>query len=252
MGRKLGQHFLINEEALKKIAGALEIVSSDTVIEIGSGHGELTKHLIRFNPQKIIAVEKDRKLSRRLKTLFPNIEIIEGDILKILADLPYSTKIIGNIPYYLTGQLLRQLSELPQKPLNIVLTLQKEVGLRLTANPPKMNLLAASVQYWAKPEILGFIPKTDFQPAPKVDSVIIQLKPLAKPTDKKGDKKYYQLLKIIFKQPRKTILNNLSFGFKKNKGEIKKIIELLGVNPLSRPQNLTIEDIIKLKNFVNK
>ena len=250
MGQKLGQHFLINEFTAKKICSSLEISPADTVIEIGPGRGQLTKHLIQFNPRKIIAVEKDRRLAQRLKTLFPNIKIIEADILEVLTSLKTPTKIIGNIPYYLTGQLLRQLSELPQKPSDIVLTLQKEVGLRLTAQPPKMNLLAASVQYWAKPEILGFVPKTDFRPAPKVDSAIIRLKPFAKSTDKKADEKYYQLLKIIFKQPRKTILNNLKDGLAKDSQEIKKNIEDLGLNPLSRPQNLTIENIIKLKNFL--
>ena len=248
MGQKLGQHFLINQSAAKKIVAGLEINLSDTIIEIGPGRGELTKHIIRLDPQKIIAVEKDEQLARRLKTSFPKIKIIESDILDVLADLKMPAKIIGNIPYYLTGQLLRRLSELQPRPLVIVLTVQKEVGLRLTAQPPKMNLLAASIQYWAQPEILGFILKTDFQPAPKVNSAIIRLKPrIAEPTDKQADEKYYQLIKILFKQPRKTILNNLVSGFKKDKNEIKKIIKKIGVNPLLRPQNLTIENIIKLK-----
>lgn len=256
MGQKLGQHFLINEAAAKKIAAALEIVPSDTVIEIGPGRGELTKYLIRFNPQRIIAVEKDERLARRLKILFPDIEIIEGDILKILADLPCPAKIIGNIPYYLTGRLLRNLAELPQKPPCLVLTLQKEVALRLNASPPKMNLLAAAIKYWAKPEILGFIPKTDFQPAPKVDSAIIRLKPrLTGPINhlssrqRQEEEKYYRLIKIIFKQPRKTILNNLSAGLKKDKQEVRRIIESLGINPLSRPQDLSVQTLLQLSRI---
>ena len=199
-----------------------------------------------------------------------NIEIIQGDALKILPDLcskfhDLSFKIVGNIPFYITGYLLRILGELEKKPSLIVLTVQKEVAERVCAEPPRMNLLAASVQFWAEPKIIDYIPKTDFQPQPKVDSAIIKLvisnQPLA------TSENYYKLIKIIFKQPRKTILNNLASGVKyqassiKNqkipissriidkvgtKEEIIKILETLKISPTDRPQNLTIEQIKNL------
>src|SRR3989344_6086795 len=187
----LGQHFLKNKAKIKKIVEALNLENGDTVIEIGPGHGELTDELgIMNNELRIIAIEKDKNLFKYLKNKFSqdkNIEIIEGDILKIFPSIIHNSsfiiqnyKIVGNIPYYITGYLLRILGELEKKPSLIVLTIQKEVAERICAirqaqGKPKMNLLAASVQFWAEPKIIGYISKKDFRPAPKVDSAIIKL-----------------------------------------------------------------------------
>ncbi len=185
--QRLGQNFLINGVKLRKIVETLDLKSDDTIIEIGPGHGELTEELRIQNLEfRVIAVEKDKKLAENLKEKFAhdeNIKIIEADILKILPQIPKSYvlnsksyKIVGNIPYYITGHLLRIVSELKNKPSLIVLTVQKEVAERICAEPPKMNLLAASVQFWAEPKIIDYISKKDFRPQPKVDSAIIKLK----------------------------------------------------------------------------
>jgi 16S rRNA (adenine1518-N6/adenine1519-N6)-dimethyltransferase len=257
--KKLGQYFLKSKNNLQKIVESLELKPDDTIIEIGPGHGELTENLgTNF---KIIAIEKDEKLVCLLKKKFKldkNIEIVEGDALKTIAELTKKLKtkiykIVGNIPYYITGYLLRIFGELENKPSLIVLILQKEVGERICAQPPKMNLLAASIQFWAKPQIISYIPKTDFRPQPKVDSVIIRFKPITLPgrsstkCNKNNEKKYYKLIKILFKQPRKTILNNLRKI--KDKEKIIKILEELELTPGNRPQNLTIEQIKKLAAF---
>ena len=252
--KKLGQHFLTNKTKLQKIVGALDLRADDSVIEIGPGHGELTNELrIKNYELKIIAIEKDEELVRYLQEKFAqdkNIEIIEGDILKILPEFAKSRKIVGNIPYYITGYLLRIIGELKNKPSLVVLTVQKEVAERIcapsqtnTGKKGRMNLLAASVQFWAEPEIIDYIPKTDFQPQPEVDSAIIKLaignQSLA------NSKDYYELIKIIFKQPRKTILNNLR-ATNKTKEEIIKILGELKINPADRPQNLSVEQIKEL------
>ena len=252
--KKLGQHFLTNKTKLQKIVGALDLRADDSVIEIGPGHGELTNELrIKNYELKIIAIEKDEELVRYLQEKFAqdkNIEIIDGDILKILPELAKSRKIVGNIPYYITGHLLRIIGELKNKPSLVVLTVQKEVAERIcapsqtnTGKKGRMNLLAASVQFWAEPEIIDYIPKTDFQPQPEVDSAIIKLaignQSLA------NSKDYYELIKIIFKQPRKTILNNLR-ATNKTKEEIIKILGELKINPADRPQNLSVEQIKEL------
>ena len=252
--KKLGQHFLTNKTKLQKIVGALDLRADDSVIEIGPGHGELTNELrIKNYELKIIAIEKDEELVRYLQEKFAqdkNIEIIEGDILKILPEFAKSRKIVGNIPYYITGHLLRIIGELKNKPSLVVLTVQKEVAERIcapsqtnTGKKGRMNLLAASVQFWAEPEIIDYIPKTDFQPQPEVDSAIIKLaignQSLA------NSKDYYELIKIIFKQPRKTILNNLR-ATNKTKEEIIKILGELKTNPADRPQNLSVEQIKEL------
>ena len=256
---RLGQHFLINKNKIKKIVDALGLKSADAVIEIGPGHGELTLELrIRNAELRIIAIEKDKKLADNLKDKFKkdkDIEIIEGDALKILPELTVSRKrqiknykIVGNIPYYITGYLLRIIGELKNKPSLIILTIQKEVAERAAAKPPKMNLLAASVQIWAKMEIIGHIPRKDFQPMPEVDSAIIKLTPKTK-TLTLTPKPYYSFIKILFKQPRKTILNNLR-RTTNNLQLLTKKIELIGINPNNRPQNLSIERIIKLAQIL--
>lgn len=252
----LGQHFLINEDILKKIVAALELKNSDKVVEIGPGRGELTlpliKECLKLNC-RIIAIEKDFKLIKDLKFKiqnleFKNIKIIEGDILKLLPKLtnppalnlkPY--KIVGNIPYYITGYLLRIIGELKNKPSLIVLTIQKEVAERLNAQPPKMNLLAASVQFWAQPEIIGFIPAQSFNPVPKVDSAVIKLTPLLFAP---CSALYYSFIKILFKQPRKTILNNLREKYQPE--ELKKAAQETTIDLNHRPQNLDLKQIIQL------
>ena len=281
MGNYLGQHFLINKKKIEKIIEALDLKSGDVVVEIGPGKGALTIPLCE-NCQKlgckIIAVEKDKDLADDLKNkiydlgLDKNIEIIEGDALKTLPRLIHNSelriknyKIVGNIPYYITGYLLRILGELENKPSLIVLTIQKEVAQRVCAKPRTrrrqgyggqgMNLLAASVQFWAEPKIIGSVSKKDFWPIPEVDSVIIKLTPLtllvrSSTQCNKGD--YYKFIKILFKQPRKTILNNLLSGIMNNELRImnkEEIIEKLkkaGVDPQARPQNLSVEQIIEL------
>lgn len=274
---KLGQHFLINKDKIKKIVEALELKEDDTIIEIGPGHGELTLEL-RIDPPgilrkknaelRIIAVEKDEKLAEVLQKKFApnkNIKIIKGDILKILTKptqnpklITHNYKVVGNIPYYITGKLLRILSKLEYKPSLIVLTIQKEVAQRICAQPPKMNLLAASVQFWAEPKIIGYISRKDFWPAPEVDSAIITLTPIAADNKQIAADKYYRLIKALFKQPRKTILNNL-INIKRSdlpkidvnirRSNLQKLLQKIGINPSHRPQNLSIEQILELSTL---
>lgn len=248
MPRKLGQHFLTNEGKLEEIASALELSSHEMVIEIGPGHGELTKHLLTH--AKVTAIEKDSALAERLKKTLggnDNLRIIEGDARELLGGLAHTLKtykIAGNIPYSLTGRLLRIFSGLKPKPTLTVITIQKEVAERAAAAPPRMNILAASVQIWAKPEIVDYISKKDFAPPPKVDSAIIKLRTLETTDRHVPVAAYYAFIKILFKQPRKTVLNNLSVVFSKEK--TLDALQKNGIPPQSRPQNLAIEEIASL------
>ncbi len=264
--KSLGQNFLTNKDKIGEIVSALALKDSDTVIEIGPGHGELTKELvsrIQNLESRIIALEKDERLAEELKGSMKmygdKVRVVSGDILKILPKLVSDSgsriknyKVVGNIPYYITGFLLRILSELERKPKIIVLTVQKEVAERITAKPPHMNLLAASVQLWAQPEIMGFIPKEDFSPKPKVDSAIIKLVTRDGGQKTKREKQetddYYKLIKILFKQPRKTIANNVS-GLFKDKKEANVFLKKIGIAPASRPQDLSLEKIAKLNSY---
>ncbi|HVO28941.1 MAG TPA: 16S rRNA (adenine(1518)-N(6)/adenine(1519)-N(6))-dimethyltransferase RsmA [Candidatus Paceibacterota bacterium] len=246
----LGQHFLKNRGAAGKIVAAVGARPGDTIIEIGPGHGELTRPLAATGA-RVIAIEKDGALAEQLdKTGIPNLEVIAGDVLTMLPALAADGgKLVGNLPYYLTGHLLRLISELETKPARCVFMVQKEVALRMTAAPPHMNRLAASVQFWAEPDIVANLPKSDFSPQPKVDSTVVQLeaKPAISDAAAPTSAQYYAAVRILFSQPRKTLLNNLTAGRPRSaefpKDDISKILEALGANPQLRPQNLTVGQI---------
>lgn len=264
MSQRLGQHFLINPTAIQTIIAALDLQKGDTVIEIGPGKGALTIPLAQ-KCQKIgcelIAIEKDLSFVRELRIKNKELRIIEGDALKELPraactvrsregpQRPASNgvdnlgktrfKAVGNIPYYITGKLMRVLGDLKNKPILSVFTVQKEVADRIAAHPPHMNLLAAAVQSWAKPQVLRYLKPGDFQPSPEVDSAIIKL------TRAKSDIpiRYYEIMRIIFKQPRKTALNNLAEGLKMPKNALLAILQKKGFHEKIRPQDMGVEDI---------
>ncbi|MGB9609167.1 MAG: 16S rRNA (adenine(1518)-N(6)/adenine(1519)-N(6))-dimethyltransferase RsmA [Minisyncoccia bacterium] len=257
---KFGQNFLINKDILKKIAAEVKIKDNDFILEIGSGHGELTKELINFSKNKkvkILAVEKDKKLFQQLKNNFKdkNLRVINKNILNIISRLPSflpkdkNLKIVGNIPYYLTGKLLRKISELNTKPEICVFTLQKEVGERIVSLAPKLNKLSAIIHFWAEPKIILNISKKNFNPQPKVDSVLIQLK-TGKENYKILPEKYYQTVNILFQQPRKTILNNLLLKYNKDKDKILDLLKKINISPNDRPQNLSINQIVEIAKFL--
>ena len=256
MAQKLGQHFLKNKYYLNLIVKNLNLQTQPTtIIEIGSGHGELTSVLLQFPSPflKIIAIEKDKKLIAELKAKFNfdnRLEIIEGDVLKILPSLilekklkNFSYQIVGNIPYYLTGRLLRILSEIKTPPEKIIFLVQKEVAERIIAKPPLMNLLAAITQYWSKPQIIKYVSRKNFSPPPQVNSAILLLVP--QKINQKEAKKYYSFIKALFKQPRKTILNNLK-PTTHNQEKITHLLQSMQISLNARPQNLTIHQILFL------
>src|SRR3989344_2057421 len=189
----LGQNFLIDKNILEKIIESADLKSGDTVLEVGPGIGTLTKELAQ-KAGKVIVVEKDQKMIEILKETLAvfsaqggsasggkNIEIIQGDILK-LSPKPYTLnpyKVVAKIPYYLTSPLIRKFLEQENPPQEIILMIQKEVAQRICAKPPNMSLLAVSVQFYAEPKIISFVPKSCFLPAPKIDSAIIKITPRA-------------------------------------------------------------------------
>lgn len=263
MRQRLGQHFLKNKSAIRKIVEALDLKAHDTVIEIGPGHGELTEPLARRCEDlgcRVIAVERDEELGSRLQVLGgrENTEIIIGDVLKILDSITYNLKtetykLTGNIPYYITGKLFRILSEMENKPTLSVFTLQREVAERMAAEPPKMNRLAAVVQFWAKPEIVVWLSEKDFTPPPEVESAIIKLGSRLEVVgvsdhghnSSENAERYYKMVRVLFQQPRKTILNNLS-EILPDKKKIAGILASLGIDDKNRPQDLGVQEILEI------
>ena len=248
--KSLGQNFLVNPRILDKIVVAAEISKDDVVLEVGPGTGNLTEKLAK-EARKVIAIEKDRRLIDALKLKFENsnVEIIEADVLKFrILDLGFRIsdyKIIGNIPYYITSKFLRTVFEEWPRPKLIVLTIQKEVAQRIIAKPPKMNLLALSVQFFAEPKIINYISKENFKPRPKVDSAIIKLTPREKPlTD--NPENFFKIAKAGFSQKRKLLAGNLISKLKLKKEDVLKSFADLNIDEKSRAENLDLKDWINL------
>ncbi|MBI5153033.1 MAG: ribosomal RNA small subunit methyltransferase A [Parcubacteria group bacterium] len=254
--QRLGQHFLINKAVLSRIVAAINPQPNETIIEVGPGHGELTEEIRKQNTEsRLILIEKDEKLARDLKEKYlsdQNIEIITGDALKTIPSLIQDTrykildtpyKVVGNIPYYLTGFLLRTLLELEHPPKEIVFTIQKEVAERIVAKPPHMNLLAVSVQYFGTPELVFAIPKSDFNPPPKIDSATIRITPRSVPEPVEGqqsNKTFFTLIKAGFSHPRKLLINNLSEGLDIEKSILEKVFKKEKINLIARAQKLSL------------
>lgn len=252
----LGQHFLRCLWVAQTMIKTAGITKNDTVLEIGPGKGELTLELAR-HAGRVIAVEKDERLAETLGTAIKraritNIEIIKGDALKLVRSLA-SDKVVSNIPYYLTSRLIRTLLENEPKPETIVLTIQKEVAQKIVAQPPKMNLLALSVQVFGKPEIIKKVPAECFSPRPTVESAIIKISDIS---DKKlkvakvSQKDFFIVVKALFAGKRKIILNNLANLVGKEKA--REVLARSGISEQKRAEELSMEEVVSLTKSVSR
>jgi 16S rRNA (adenine1518-N6/adenine1519-N6)-dimethyltransferase len=248
--KHLGQNFLVDKGVISQLLAAADIQKNDTVLEIGPGTGNLTLELAKI-AQKVISVEKDEEMVAVLKEKIKgaglkNIEVIQADIRSLSADkMPgQDYKLVANIPYYLTAFLIRSFLEAKNPPKAMTLVIQKEVAQRIASQPPKMNLLAASVQFYAQPKIIRYISKGSFWPVPKVDSAIIKLEVNQSPA--KNNSLFFKIIKAGFLQPRKQLINNLSNGLKLDKIIISNWLKEIGISPQQRAQTLKMGDWLKL------
>jgi len=258
----LGQNFLVNPRILDKIVAAAEIGKEDVILEIGPGTGNLTEKLAA-EAKKVISVEKDKRLIEILKEKFKNsnVEIVESDILKLdtwtlfrnskLEIRNSNYKVVANIPYYITSRFLRKIFTEWPRPKLIVLTIQKEVAQRIIAKPPKMNLLALSVQFFSQADILCYITKSQFRPIPKVDSAIIKLMPREKlPTA--DYEKFFKIVQAGFSQRRKKLIGNISRNSDILKKDLLKSFEKVGIKETARAENLSLSQWLELTKFIKK
>ncbi|MBU4204652.1 ribosomal RNA small subunit methyltransferase A [Patescibacteria group bacterium] len=245
--RGLGQNFLIDKTALKKIVRTADLKPSDIVLEIGPGTGILTQELIK-RVKKVIAIEKDQKMAKVLKkgfSGFKNLEVISADILRIKnLKLTKEYKVVANLPYYITSPVIRKFLEHGVPPKLMVLMVQKEVAQRICAKPPKMNLLAVSVQFYGKPEIIDYISKQSFWPQPKVDSAILKISDIKKP--RISADLFFKIARAGFSQPRKQLTNNLTKGLELNKEKILSWFLKNRINPKQRAENFFIKNWVAL------
>lgn len=237
----LGQNFLKSKKIARKIVNAGKIKPKDVVLEVGPGKGILTEILLE-QASRVIAVEKDPLLVEYLRKKFAthkNIEIIEGDILKLETKSfklkAGSYKIVANIPYYITSHFLKKFLEAEHQPLSMALTIQKEVAQRIVSVPPQMSLLSLSVQVYGKPKIIDFISKNEFSPVPKVDSAILIIENISKEFfESINERKFFNLLKNGFSHKRKLLLNNIHSN--------PEIFDKCELSPKIRAQELSLEN----------
>ena len=239
--KKFGQNFLGNEKALEKITEVLEIEKNETILEIGGGSGNLTKIILK-QTDDVIVIEKDRRLITELKNLSKSssFKVVEGDCRDVLSSVTDNLgkyKICGNIPYYLTGQLLRIIQELKNFPQMVVFTIQKEVAERMVGKERETQL-SIITKLWAKPEIVMNLRAEDFYPKPKVDSSVIKLSVLSQEKRQKEEKNIIALVKVGFLAPKKTLYNNLSSKFIKEK--IKEAFEEMNLSDKIRAHDLNV------------
>lgn len=256
--KRFGQNFLIEKAVFFKIIKAASLNPKDTVLEIGPGIGNLTQELAK-RAKRVIAVEKDKKMIEILKETarnLKNVKIIQADILKARENqLPSSNyKIVANLPYYIVSPVIRKFLEADPPtggpPKEMVLMVQKEIAQRICAKPPDMSLLAVSVQFYAKPEIVSFVLKKSFWPSPKVDSAIIKISDIKSQKSKIDKNLFFKIVKAGFSQPRKQLANNLSRMLRLDKETIRSWLLKNNIQPNQRAETLSIDDWEKLaKSF---
>jgi len=249
----LGQNFLFDESILQSIVGVAGLSPEDTVVEIGPGPGSLTR-LLAEKVKQVIAIEVDERLFERLRREFigyRNVELVLGDALKFPYQEIGKFKVVSNIPYYITTPLLFRLLDAKKNVTTMTLTIQKEVAERIVAGPGGRDygVLSIMVQYQADPELKFVIPKEAFRPVPKVDSAVVHIEILEKPSvTVKNEKVFARVIKTAFAQRRKTLSNSLK-AFGKDIGE--KLL-WCGIDPRRRPETLSIGEFGCLSDALEK
>lgn len=241
--KSLGQHWLSDHDALQAMCDAAEVGLEDSVLEIGPGPGTLTK-LLTDAAAEVVAVEFDERLAKALPARVPasNLRVVQQDILRFdLTSMPPGYKVVANIPYYLTSNLVRVLSESANPPERAVILVQKEVAERVCAAPGAMSLLSVTAQYYWHTTLARVVPAELFSPPPKVDSQILVLTRRPEPLfDDVDPRKFFRLVKAGFGERRKTLRNSLSGGLHMSKDEIEHLLAQAGIDPGLRAQNLTL------------
>lgn len=248
--KSLGQHWLHDAAALDGIISAVGVTAGDVVLEIGPGLGTLTEKLLHRGA-RVTAVEFDHHLAEKLAARnwgsLPKtaaVAVVEQDILSFdLGSLSTGYKVIANIPYYLTSNLIRVLCESQNSFSSAALLIQKEVAQRVVAAPGDMSLLSVSTQYYCEASLGIEVPARLFTPPPKVDSQVLVLHhrpaPLFSDVDTKG---FLRIVRAGFSQKRKTLVNALSGGLQLSKPDAAALVASAGLDLTIRAQALSLEN----------
>ncbi len=251
--KSLGQHFLTSNRALESIVEAGDLKENSLVLEIGPGKGVLTEKLLEKS--RVLAVEKDSDmipiLNERFEKELTNkrLQILQMDILdfdpkKYIFE---KYKLVANIPYYITGEIIKKFLETNLSPETIVLLIQKEVCDRIIARDGKESILSLSVKFFGKPVFIETVKAGSFTPKPKVDSAIIKIEV----TNKRSEKEisdFFQLIKAGFAHKRKMLLSNLAPIYSKD--QITLAFENLNIPLNHRAEDLNLETWIKMSSIL--
>lgn len=251
--KSLGQNFLYDRAILSEIIEAARIQPEDTVIEIGPGHGTMTK-LLAEKARKLIAIELDHELCVKLVGElkgFNNIDLVEGDAMKFNYEEVGRFKVVANIPYYITTPVIFRLLEAKQQLESMTLTIQKEVAERIVAPPggKDYGVLSIALQCYALPALKFMVPKEAFHPVPKVDSAVVHISLRETPLVSVADEAFFfKVVRTAFSQRRKTLSNSLKpFG-----PTVRDVLAETGIDPQRRPETLSIEEFKKIAELLSE
>lgn len=250
--KSLGQHWLYDDDSLEAMVEAAQIHSGDTVLEIGPGLGTLTEKLLHTGAE-VHVVEFDEALIPKLRKKFKDyldksLWVKQADIRTFdLGAMSQGYKVVANIPYYLTSNLIQNLSENSNPPAIAALLIQKEVAERLAAKPGNLSVLGITAQYYWEVELGRKVSAELFTPPPKVDSQIVILKRREQVLLPNVDtKEFFRIVKAGFSQKRKTLLNSLGGGLRLTREQTLDVLNQAGIQPTARAQMLSLEDWHKI------
>jgi 16S rRNA (adenine1518-N6/adenine1519-N6)-dimethyltransferase len=251
--KHLGQNFLYDSSILKRIIDSAGLAEEDTVVEIGPGPGRLTRMLAE-RVHRLVAIELDPELYERLRgdfIAYRNVEIIHRDALRFSFETLGEFKVVANVPYYITTPIIFRLLEAKEHLKSMTLTIQKEVAERIVAQPggKAYGVLTIMIRYLAHAELKFIIPKEAFKPVPKVDSAVVHMKILGQPSvSVKDEQIFFGLVRTAFSHRRKTLSNSLK-GLGEN---IREVMISSGIDPMRRPETLSLEEFARLSDKLTK
>jgi 16S rRNA (adenine1518-N6/adenine1519-N6)-dimethyltransferase len=260
--KRLGQHFLIDRSILNKVIWTAQVEKEDAVLEVGPGLGEMTIALAR-QAKRVIAIEIDSKLvailNEKMKN-YPNVEVVKSDILKVdfnqfLKKEGHPIKVVANLPYQVSTQLLFRFIESKETFSTFTLMLQKEVAERMVAPPggKEYGPLSIFIQMFLDVSIRFFIKPSAFFPPPKVESAVVHMVWKEKPMIETNDEEWFKrVVKACFGYRRKTLVNALRHSELSLPESIELKMEAIGIDPRRRPETLTIQEYASLAKVLRR